>query len=114
MIYELFTNMHECLEVCTKAYSCFKTGLWLTKTDLTKLRISKSGCFELELMKKYRVKPMTGMCFLISSSSSSSSPGTNVILHHFSDFLHWIYSPCIIVISIILVNGYPDSFTYTS
>jgi hypothetical protein len=72
MIYELFTNMHECLEVCTKAYSCFKTGLWLTKTDLTKLRISKSGCFELELVKKCRVKPMTGMCLLIFSSSSSS------------------------------------------
>jgi hypothetical protein len=55
--------MHECLEVCTKAYSCVKTGLWLTKTDLT-----KSGCFELELVKKCRVKPMTGMCLLISSS----------------------------------------------
>jgi hypothetical protein len=68
MIYELFTNMHECLEVCTKAYSCVKTGLWLTKTDLTKLRISKSGYFELELVKKCRVKPMTGMCLLISSS----------------------------------------------
>jgi hypothetical protein len=56
--------MHECLEVYTKAYSCFKTGLWLTKTDLSKLRISKSGCFELELVKKCRVKPMTGMCLL--------------------------------------------------
>jgi hypothetical protein len=61
------------LEVCTKAYSCVKTGLWLTKTDLTKLRRSKNGCFELEFVKKCRVKPMTGMCLLISSSSSSSS-----------------------------------------
>jgi hypothetical protein len=49
MIYELFTNMHECLEVCTKAYSCVKTGLWLTKTDLTKLRKVRVDVLNLNL-----------------------------------------------------------------
>jgi hypothetical protein len=67
--------MHECLEVYTKDYSCFKTGLWLTKTNLSKLRISKSGCVELELVKKCRVKPMTRMCLLISSSDFSFEGG---------------------------------------
>jgi hypothetical protein len=82
---------YACYTTCVSTSNNLQEFLWLKKLDLFLSNWEEIWLvFELELVKKSKVKPMTGMCLLISSFSSS--PSTIMILLHFSCFIPWFIS----------------------
>jgi hypothetical protein len=53
-------NLHECLEYCTRMYGYIINDLFITRTDLIKLRINKSLALNLNLWRNVELSPWLG------------------------------------------------------